>query len=88
VNKSIFKKIEMKGSCYFEIIPWNEKYIISANYRNNSIDIFDIEKEELFKQIKTSHSAGVRAVKKIFHSIYGECLITSGHDSIIKMWSI
>jgi len=88
VNKSIFKKIEMKGSCYFEIIPWNEKYIISANYRNNSIDIFDIEKEKLFKQIKTSHSAGVRAVKKIFHSIYGECLITSGHDSIIKVWSI
>ena len=87
-NKSIFKKIEMKGSCYFEIIPWNEKYVISANYRNNSIDIFNIEKEELFKQIKTSHSAGVRAVKKIFHSIYGECLITSGHDSIIKIWSI
>ena len=78
----------MKGSCFFEIIPWNEKYIISANYRNNSIDIFDIEKEELLKQIKTSHSAGVRAVKKIFHSIYGECLITSGHDSIIKIWSI
>ena len=88
VNKSIFKTIEMKGSCYFEILSWNEKYIISANYKNNSFDIFDIEKGELYKQVKTSHSSGVRAVKKIFHSTYGECLITSGHDSFIKLWSI
>lgn len=88
VNKSIYKTIEMKGSCYFEILSWNEKYIISANYKNNSFDIFDIEKGELFRQIKTSHSSGVRAVKKIFHSTYGDCLITSGHDSVIKLWSI
>ena len=88
VNKSIFKTIEMKGSCYFEILSWNEKYIISANYKNNSFDIFNLEKGELYKQVKTSHSSGVRAVKKIFHSTYGECLITSGHDSVIKLWSI
>ena len=88
VNKSIFKTIEMKGSCYFEILSWNEKFIISANYKNNSFDIFDLEKGDLYKQVKTSHSSGVRAVKKIFHSIYGECLITSGHDSVIKLWSI
>ena len=78
----------MKGSCYFEIIPWNEQYVIAANYKNNSFDIFDIEKGELFKQITTSHSAGVRAVKKIFLPNYGECLFTSGHDNVIKMWSL
>ncbi len=88
VNKSIFKTIEIKGSCYFEILSWNEKYIISANYKNNSFDIIDLEKGELYKKVKTSHSSGVRAVKKIFHSTYGECLITSGHDSVIKLWSI
>ena len=88
VKKNLVKKIEMKGSCYFEIIPWNEQYVIAANYKNNSFDIFDIEKGELFKQITTSHSAGVRAVKKIFLPNYGECLFTSGHDNVIKMWSL
>ena len=87
-KKLLIKKIEKIGGCYFEIIPWNEKYVISANYKNNSFDIFDIEKGELFKQVSTSHTAGVRAVKKIFLPNYGECLITSGHDSMIKMWSI
>ena len=87
-KKLLIKKIEKIGSCYFEIIPWNEKYVITANYKNNSFDNFDIEKGELFKQVSTPHTAGVRAVKKIFLPNYGECLITSGHDSMIKMWSI
>ena len=47
-----------------------------------------IEKGELVKQIKTTHKAGVRAVKKIYHSKFGECLITSAHDSTIKLWYI
>ena len=87
-QKVLAKKIEMKGSCFFEIIPWNEKYVIAANYKHNSFDIFDIEKGELYKQVKTSHNVGIRAVKKIFLPNYGECLITSGHDSVIKLWSI
>ena len=87
-QKILLKNIEMKGSCFFEIIPWNEKYVIAANYKNNSFDIFNIENGDLYKQVKTSHSAGVRAVKKIFLLNYGECLITSGHDSVIKLWSI
>ena len=87
-KKCLIKKIEKIGSCYFEVIPWNEKFVISANYKNNSFDIFDIEKGELVKQVSTSHNVGVRAVKKIFLPNYGECLITSGHDNIIKMWSI
>ena len=88
IQKKLVKKIEMKGSFYFEIIPWNEQYIIAANYKNNSFDIFDIEKGELIKQISSTHSPGVRAIKKIFLPNYGECLITSGHDSVIKLWTI
>ena len=84
----MIKKIEKIGGCYFEIIPWNEKFVITANYKNNSFDIFDIEKGELVRQVSTSHTAGVRAVKKIYLPNYGECLITSGHDSVVKMWSI
>ena len=87
-KKFMIKKIEKIGGCYFEIIPWNEKFVITANYKNNSFDIFDIEKGELVRQVSTSHIAGVRAVKKIYLPNYGECLITSGHDSVVKMWSI
>ena len=87
-KKCLIKKIEKTGGCFFEIIPWNEKYVISANYKNNSFDIFDIEKGELVKQVSSSHTAGVRAVKKIYLANYGECLITSGHDSIVKMWTL
>ena len=87
-KKLLVKKIEKFGSFYFEIIPWNEKFVIAANYKNNSIDIFDIQKGELHKQINTPHTAGVRALNKIYLHKYGECLITSGHDSVIKMWSI
>ena len=88
IEKKLVKKIETKGSFFFEIIPWNEKYLIAANYKNNSIDIFDIEKGELFKQISSTHSPGVRAVKKIYLPNHGESLITAGHDSVIKLWSI
>ena len=88
VEKKLMKKIDIKGACIFEIIQWNQKFVVAANYTGKSLIVVDIEKGELVKQIKTSHKAGVRGVKKIFHSKFGECLITSAHDNAIRLWCI
>ena len=87
-NKSIYKIINTNECILSNIIQWNNQYIIVADYDNNSFKIIDIEKGKIVKDISGQHTDKVPCVKKIYHPLYGESLITAGQDNTIKLWSI
>ena len=57
--------INTNYSVLSNIIQWNNKYIIVADYDNKSFKIVDIEKEQIVKDIKGQHTDKVPCVKKI-----------------------
>ena len=87
-NKNIFKVINVNNCCLMHIIEWNSKYIIVADFDNISFKIIDIEKYEIISDINSNHSLKLKTIKKIYHPIYGESLLSTGRDKTIKFWSI
>ena len=87
-NKKIFKIIDTDGCKLFRIIKWNNKYIIVADFNNKSFKIIDLEEYKIISDISGQHTKVVVCIKKIYHPIYGESLLSAGNDSIIKLWSI
>ena len=85
-NKILFKVIHIKGSFLMHIINWNNKYIIVADLENYSAKIIDIESGQVISNIK--HNSRVVSVKKVYHPIYGESLLTAARDNTIKLWII
>ena len=87
-NKSIYKVINTNDCVLCNIIQWNNKYSIVADYDNKSFKIIDFEKGQVVKDIKGEHTDKVPCVKKIYHPLYGESLLTAGQDNTIKLWSL
>ena len=87
-NKSIYKVINTNDCVLSNIIKWNNQYFIVADYDNKSFKIIDIEKEQIVKDITGQHTDKVPCVKKIYHPLYGESLLTAGQDNTIKLWSL
>jgi len=87
-QKSLFKSIYISNYYFMHIIEWNNKFLIVADYQNKSFKIIDIEKEIILSDFKNIHDEGVVCIKKIFHPIFDESLLTAGKDGIIKLWCI
>ena len=86
-NKNIFKVINTNFNI-INIIQWNDKYIISSDYKKNSIIIIDIEANKIISSIQGQHTGGIICFKKIYHPIYGESLLTASFNKSIKLWTI
>ena len=87
-KKKIFKIIIANNCCLYNIIEWNKKYIIVADYYNESFKIIDIDIEKVISDIKGQHINGVICIKKIKHPIYGESLLSASEDKTIKLWTL
>ena len=86
-NKNIYKTINSDNCRLMSIIEWNDKYVIVSDL-NNSIIIIDIEKLNIVHKIEGKYTEGIKCIKKIYHPTYGECLLSTGRDKIIKLWII
>ena len=87
-NKSIYKIISTNDCVLCNIIQWNNKYSIVADYDNKSFKIIDFEKGQIVKDIRGEHTDKVPCVKKLYHPLYGESLLSAGQDNTIKLWSL
>ena len=87
-NKNIFKIINTNNCKLAHIIQWNNKYIIVADVNNKSFKIIDLQENKIISDIGGQHTKGVICIKKIYHPLYGESLLSGGDDNIIKLWTI
>ena len=87
-NKKIFKIININQCELAHIIEWNNKYIIVADISNKSFKIIDIEENKIICDIKGQHKKELICIKKIYHPLYGEALLSAGGDYKIKLWII
>ena len=86
-NKKNYKTFEIKVNYLYEMIEWNNKYCIIID-NNNSIIILDIENNIIISKIIGKDVNNVKSIKKIYHQIYGESLLTGHNDNSIKLWNI
>ena len=85
-NKKLFKTINVNNCKLAHIIQWNEKYIIVADVNNKSFKIIDSEENKIISNFGGQHIGSVYSIKKIYHPIYGESLLSSSRDKTIKLW--
>ena len=83
-NKNNFKIININKYRLNNMIEWNDKYIIVVDFDNKSFKIVNIETFE----IKRVYKKGVKSIKKIYQPMYGESLLSSDQDGIIKLWTM
>ena len=83
----LLKKIKINYDFINSICLWNSDYLF-IGCSDKKIKIIDLNKGKIIKELE-SHKNNVTTVKKIFHPLYGECLISQGanNDPII-LWKI
>ena len=82
-NKKITKIIRIIDVYLNHIIQWNRKYIIVVDYDNYNFKIINSENNYII-EIKGQHTNSDICVKKVFHPIYGESLLSGSKDGTIK----
>ena len=87
-KKTKFKVITSSGNQLWHIIQWNDKYSIVSDRFNKCFKIIDMEQYKIISNIGGEHKIDFYCVKKIFHPIYGESLLSTAGDKTIKLWTI
>lgn len=80
---SIYKKLHAPGCNLRGILLWNQKFVIAAS-SDKCFKIFNIDEEKVFSS-PSLHSNVLCTVQKITHPIYGESLMTSSIDGLLKL---
>ncbi len=83
-----FRRFNTNNCELHHIIQWNNKFIIVADYNNKSFKIIDLEENKIICDINGQHSGNVKCIKKIYHPLYGESLLSAADDYTIKLWII
>ena len=87
-NKNIFRIINTNNCKLAHIIHWNNKFVLVADYNNKSFKIIDLEENKVVSEINGQHTDRIVCIKKIYHPVYGESLLSTGRDKTIKLWTI
>ena len=85
-EKNLFKKINIQSEIV-NVIQWNYKYFIAADYINKNLKVIDLDKMEIVSNIGEQNDNKIKCIKKINHPIFGESLLIS-NDTTIKLLSI
>ena len=82
----LLNKIKVCNDDLYTIYLWSNKYLF-VSCGEKVINIIDLEKKTIVNKIK-EHKNWVITMKKIYHPLYGECLISqdSGNGEI-KLWT-
>ena len=87
-NQTKFKVISSYENYLWHIIQWNDKYSIVCDRYNISFKIIDMEQYKIISNVGGGHKEDIFSVKKFFHPIYGESLLSCASDKTIKLWTI
>ena len=83
----LLKKIKIADENLNGICLWNNYYLF-VGCDDETIKLVDLRNELIVEEIN-GHNKEVLTIKKINHSIYGECLISQGYEQDqIKIWNL
>ena len=85
-QKILVNTINVGGWSLYNIVQWNNKYIIVIDSYKKLLKIVDINQGKSISCYSNIHSVGITSLKKIIHPLYGESILTSGKDNKIKLW--
>ena len=85
-RKILINTINIGGWSLYNLIQWNEKYLIIIDSYKKALKIIDVLQGKAINCLGNIHSIGITSIKKINHPIYGESILTSGKDNKIKLW--
>ena len=75
------------GTRLYSICLWNDNYLF-VGCQDNSIKLIELNNKLIVKSF-SGHNNWVLTLKKIFHPIYGECLLSQNWGlSQIKIWIV
>lgn len=83
INIWNLNNFELKGSIkyfnhyFYHIINWSNMYLLIADKSNNSILIIDTTNDIVISVLSNIHESFVIGLKKIYHPLYGESLLSS-----------
>ena len=87
-GENLFKLITVKNNCSLRnIIQWNDKYIIVVDKTNKSFKIIDIDQYKVISEIKNNGDE-IFFIKKLYHPLYKESLMTVDSKENIKLFII
>lgn len=85
-SSKLLKKFYIDDNRLYGICLWNNNYLF-IGCLDKTIKILDLNNEKIVKNLKR-HKRFVLTMKKIMHPIYGECLLSQGHENDqIKIWA-
>ena len=87
LNKNLFKIFTDIDSYITCIIRWNYRYILISDMEHKCLKVFDLINEKIISKIEIGEKY-IGCLKKFYHPIYGESLLTAGKDNKIKLWII
>ena len=90
-NKKMISAINTEYCGISYIIRWSDIYYIIADQENYSFKIIDINQLKIITDNKIAiknKAKGVICIKKIYHSKYGESILTCDGDKEIKLWIV
>ena len=73
------QKGEMKifdGCNLYNIVQWNEKYLLLLDSKNNKILVMDLKDNRIISKMAFKELYCPRYMKKVIHPVYGEALLT------------
>ena len=83
-EKNIIDTIKIKSMLY-QMVSWNDRYLLVADKTNRSFDIFDIYQKKIIFIAKGRHNKAVKCAKKIKLND-NELILTCGIDSRVQLW--
>ena len=88
-NKKLAKKFFNRDYNLLSMIHFSDNYIIFADSnKERAFKILEMNNLKLISKIGGKHTSPILCIKEIEHSEYGKCIITSGTDKSIIIWSI
>ena len=87
-QKILVNSINVGGWSLYNIVRWNDQYILAIDSYEKLLKIIDINQGKAITCYSNIHSIGITSIKKIVHPVYGESILTSGKDNKIKLWTL
>ena len=89
-KKTLAQKIELWKekripNDIYDMIKWSNKFLIICNYKNNCINVIDINQNKIITCIKGINNGKFLFLKKIIHPLYGDSLLASTGNSTVNI---